>query len=504
MTTETKSVKTDDTTRERVFDAFFQDGDETVIRLKKQALACDLETCKLRIVSWKMFLGLLSTPPRIEEWTKEINKQRERYVKLKQKYAESSLDDDDDPNINNPLSLDTSSAWSKFFENEQLRKTIMQDVERTYPEYSYFQDQWVKDMMMGILFVYSKDNPEVSYKQGMHELLAPIIYILDQEKMTPVAGSLLSHLMDKNHIEEDAYIIFERLMKITGSWFISKPSSPKNNNHNDNNNHHNDNKSNTGKKTPPMADSPILIKCQHIHHNLLKAKDPGLYSYITSLKIEPQLFLLRWIRLLFGREFRLSETLTLWDAIFAYDKSFSLIDHIAVSMLMVIREQLLSADQNGVLQLLFKYPIVVQVPEFVEQALTMAKAKSKRSQYPTTAHSVTPNLGVTNPMVRPGPSGNQHRVGFPKALSQTTLNQSLPSPVEREMLQLKWLHNNVATRLDNIVSILQANLPDASRNEMSDTVLLAVAELKQIKDVMCGHLPVEALPPIQPDPSNGF
>jgi hypothetical protein len=200
------------------------EGDETVIKLKKQALGCELQHSNLRILSWKMFLGLLSTPPRAEEWIKELNQQREQFNKLSQKYKQLSLDEIEDPNINNPLSLDITSPWSVFFEDEKLKKMIIQDIDRTYPEYTYFKQQWVKDMMLDILFIYSKENPEISYRQGMHELLAPVIYMLDQEKIPPSEKSILSKIMDSKFIHHDAYIIFERLMKTTGIWFISKLS----------------------------------------------------------------------------------------------------------------------------------------------------------------------------------------------------------------------------------------------------------------------------------------
>uniref|UniRef100_A0A6B2L1V4 Rab-GAP TBC domain-containing protein n=1 Tax=Arcella intermedia TaxID=1963864 RepID=A0A6B2L1V4_9EUKA len=486
--------------------------------MKKQALSCDLGHGQLRIVSWKMFLGLLSTPPRAEEWIKEVNSQRKKYKELKSKYSQSSLDDEEDPNINNPLSLDTSSPWSKFFEDEQLRKTISQDVERTYPEYDYFQQNWVKEMMMGILFVYSKENSELSYKQGMHELLAPIIYMLDQEKMTRKEGNTLSLLYDENEVEGDAFTIFERIMKTTGCWFISRKPPPKG----------------PGGKAPvgDSSDSPILVKCQHIYHNLLKAKDPGLYSYITSLKIEPQLFLLRWIRLLFGREFKLNETLLLWDAIFAFDKALTLTDHISVYMLMAIREQILNSDQNGVLQLLFKYPtlipIAVESPGplppgqvappptltsgtaliniIVQSALDMAKHK-KRPQAHQGAASPAPAPSVGNPLkgFARGWSGLTAGLGNIAASNIAANLSPRPGPpgqtseLDAELAQLKVLHSNIATRLENIVSILQTNLLPNDK-ATPDTVVLAVAELKQIKDVMMGHLPLQALPPIQPDP----
>jgi len=87
MATESKGEMNyeDQQNRERLFEKFFNDGDEAVIRLKKQALTCDLENYHLRILSWKMFLGLLSTPPRLEEWSKEIKKQRQLYEEIKKK-----------------------------------------------------------------------------------------------------------------------------------------------------------------------------------------------------------------------------------------------------------------------------------------------------------------------------------------------------------------------------------------------------------------------------------
>jgi len=37
--------------------------------------------------------------------------------------------------------------------------------------------------------------------------------------------------------------------------------------------------------------------------------------------VQPQLYLLRWLRLLFGREFHLSDSMLVWDALFAYGQA---------------------------------------------------------------------------------------------------------------------------------------------------------------------------------------
>ena len=36
-------------------------------------------------------------------------------------------------------------------------------------------------MMEDILFCYVKENPDLGYRQGMHELLAPILFVMNAE-----------------------------------------------------------------------------------------------------------------------------------------------------------------------------------------------------------------------------------------------------------------------------------------------------------------------------------
>lgn len=79
-------------------------------------------------------------------------------------------------------------------------------------------------------------------------------------------------------------------------------------------------------------------------------------KHLEGLDIPPQVFLIRWIRLLFGREFDFDNVLALWDVIFAEDPSLELIDHICLGMLLRIRWHLLDTDYNGALGLLLRYP----------------------------------------------------------------------------------------------------------------------------------------------------
>ena len=55
---------------------------------------------------------------------------------------------------------------------------------------------------------------------------------------------------------------------------------------------------------------------------------------------------MRWVRLIFGREFHIEDVFVIWDAIFAdikeNDEAISTLEYMSVSMLMYIREFMLS------------------------------------------------------------------------------------------------------------------------------------------------------------------
>ena len=45
----------------------------------------------------------------------------------------------------------------------------------------FFQQESTQQYMLHILFVWSKLNPKISYRQGMNELLAVVLYVVAQE-----------------------------------------------------------------------------------------------------------------------------------------------------------------------------------------------------------------------------------------------------------------------------------------------------------------------------------
>lgn len=180
----------------------------------------------------------------------------------------------------------------------------------------------------------------------MHELLAVIMYLLNDEKMTSEqlrrtslsGNSVAWEVLDVKHLESDAFAIFQQLMlrmnalfEVVDTRVLVQP----------------DGAFIADKKQAEehaIAQSAIVNKCRRIQYTLLKQHDLPLHNYLKTLGIEPQLYALRWIRLLFGREFHFADVITLWDAIFAYGNNLALVDYVSVTMLMYIREGIIGKE----------------------------------------------------------------------------------------------------------------------------------------------------------------
>jgi TBC1 domain family protein 5 len=137
----------------------------------------------LRTLSWKVFLGVV-TPD--ADRVQQMGEHRKGYEELLIKYKiDPHSNKELDPEINNPLSTSEQSPWLQFFQNAELEREIYQDIERTYPEFEFFQLESVRQMMLRILFIYARQHPDITYKQGMHEILAPLLFIFHREQITP-------------------------------------------------------------------------------------------------------------------------------------------------------------------------------------------------------------------------------------------------------------------------------------------------------------------------------
>jgi hypothetical protein len=64
-----------------------------------------------------------------------------------------------------PLSNDGGSPWKTWFAHLDLRATIRQDVDRTFPDIPYFAQEHVRRALTTMLFLFAITNPDVGYRQ---------------------------------------------------------------------------------------------------------------------------------------------------------------------------------------------------------------------------------------------------------------------------------------------------------------------------------------------------
>jgi TBC1 domain family protein 5 len=115
------------------------------------------------------------------------------------------------------------SPWNTLRQDEEMRAEIFQDVERCMPEEPYFRKPHTQRIMLDILFIFCKINQDVGYRQGMHELLAPILWVVEQDAIDygndgdPHSGSkedsLLKQILDPTYIENDTFTLFSLIMR---------------------------------------------------------------------------------------------------------------------------------------------------------------------------------------------------------------------------------------------------------------------------------------------------
>ncbi|KAK3302106.1 rab-GTPase-TBC domain-containing protein [Chaetomium strumarium] len=294
----------------------------------------------LRSICWKAFLLWRTVP--VEQWPELAHASREsystlcdlhlRFIRHPEQLAALTID---------PLADDPDSPWNAVRRDETVRAEILQDVRRL-PDEPFYHEPQVQTMILDILFLYCKLHPAIGgYRQGMHELLAPIVWSLAQDAVDRAAVTtedpseiLIAELLDSSFVEHDAYALFSRLMESASASYEVESDGA----------------------SESQQRNTIVERSKYIHDVALMRVDEELANHLRNIEVLPQIFLIRWIRLLFGREFPFDQLLTLWDTIFAYDPNLELIDLVCVSMLLRIRWTLLEADYSVALQLMLKYP----------------------------------------------------------------------------------------------------------------------------------------------------
>ena len=302
----------------------------------------------LRSIVWKINLGYLSINN--EEWENILSDKRKSYFYYKNIIQNNLLEEyklfENYSNMSKEEKEDLDKKTNKL-----LLEQICKDVNRTHNQMDFFfkptdennklsQKELIEimdnrrncsmkdindiykinikethaDVIARILFIYSKFFPDISYVQGMNEIIAPIYYIFSFDKTYGVEVSV-------ENIEADVFWTFNSLMEQIKNNFNSEK-----------------NQDETG----------IGGKVQKFK-KMLQIMDSQLYQHFEVFNVEYYTFAYRWFILFFSQEFLMIDILRLWDYLFSSDDKFFNCYFVSLAVLELKRDDLLVSDLSGIL-----------------------------------------------------------------------------------------------------------------------------------------------------------
>ncbi len=176
-----------------------------------------------------------------------------------------------------PLADDADSPWNAVRKDDLVRAEILQDVSRL-PDEPFYHEERIQTMILDILFLYCKLNPSLGgYRQGMHELLAPIIFVVAQDAVDRAALTaddpadvVIAEMLDSSFVEHDAFALFSKLME-RASTFYEVDNSP---------------------GAEAQQKNIIVERSKYIHEVALMAIDEELAIHLRNIEVLPQIFLM--------------------------------------------------------------------------------------------------------------------------------------------------------------------------------------------------------------------
>ena len=314
-----------------------------LIKLIERGLPDDLP--ELRSLIWKINLGYLSSD--WNQWNRYLESKRIAYKKYREniyKILEKELE-----------LLKDYDKMTKEEKNEMDKKThklileqICKDTNRTHTEMNFFikpvdnktvftEKEIIEltekkrnctlknindtykinivlthaDVLSRILFMYSKFEPNISYVQGMNELLAPIYYVFsfDRENDESI-----------DDVEADSFWCFFNLMYILKDLFDK----------------------NKDKKQNGIKSKANKLK------KMLKVVDKHLSEYLDKLKFDFSIFAFRWISLMFSQDFDMLDILRIWDYLLSNENKYENCYYFCLAIILMKKDNLIKNTIYGI------------------------------------------------------------------------------------------------------------------------------------------------------------
>ena len=96
-------------------------------------------------------------------------------------------------------------------------------------------------------------------------------------------------------------------------------------------------------------------RIRHVSH-LVSVHDPLLSRHLSSMNLNPEYYLLRWVTTLLSREFNMPDVVALWDGMLSANDAPRWIGYVSAVMVMSLRDLLLAEDFQGCMKALQEYP----------------------------------------------------------------------------------------------------------------------------------------------------
>lgn len=223
-----------------------------------------------------------------------------------------------------------------------LLLTIIVDIDRLFPGVPFFNLEGsvkYKRMLIHLLYVWLKCNPHIGYKQGFHEIMGLILVNLYRElvevpldKVTGNDRKILS-MFNRKYLAHDVFTCFNRFVVdggVVGLYY--------------------------------ELELALWRAIDKFNVQLMKVDQVIHYHLISKLKLESQLWIIRFFRLLLLREVgELATALLVWDRMIAAKllgvNLPDLINFMVISLVIQVKTQLVVGDFSELLSLLLHYPI---------------------------------------------------------------------------------------------------------------------------------------------------
>lgn len=368
--------------------------------LSEQAFEGTIEEKLLRPLLWKIVLGYYPSNSSLSEWVSSQKEIKSTY-KQKLKSINSLKHFSSDPLGNG------NSEWSNFFEDTESKNLIIKDIDRTFQEKELFQSKAIKDMLCSCLLLWSKENKDTKYCQGMNEVIGlvllslhPYYFSSESEKGKQKIQNelpdeiekinwkdLYIHMNNLDNLSSDCYFLYSSIMSKGVKFFFSKYSIKEIEKTDKNIQNLMVYFSKLDSSFNKNTNNDCLKTRLDFVFSILEAFDKRLYDFLIS-KSELEFYMIgqRWYRCLFSREFHYLDSLKILDCIFSIEyqeeeKGFcSLFEYFTCAMILYVKDELYQKDKIGCFMRLNKYPPVESVMRLINTSIGMKRKYEKEKE----------------------------------------------------------------------------------------------------------------------------